>query len=114
MSNLEMWSLVVGFLLPILIAVIQQEAWPSWLRSVTMFVICLIAAAGTVYFQGRFDLQDYVTSALLIVVTAIGTYKGIWQPTGIAPALEHVTTGTHDPTFHVTNIKHLTRYKVAA
>lgn len=109
-----MWSLVVGFLLPILIAVIQQEAWASWLRSVVMFVVCLIAAAGTVYFQGRFDVQDYITSALLIVVTAIGTYKGIWQPTGIAPVLEHVTTATHDPMFHSQNVRHLTRYGVAA
>lgn len=111
MNNLEMWSLIVGFLLPIFIAFIQQEKWPSWLRSVIMFVICLIAAAGTVYFQDRFDVQDYVTSALLIVVTAIGTYKGIWQPTGIAPALEHATTGTHTAAFHADNAKHLRRFR---
>jgi uncharacterized membrane protein YfcA len=113
-NNLEMWSLIVGFLLPIVIAFIQQEKWSEVIRSVTMFIVCVIAATGTVYFSGHFNLQDLVTSALLIIVTAIGTYKGIWQPTGIAPALEHVTSASHSTEFHSTNVRRLQRFGVAA
>lgn len=93
MSNTAMWALIVGFFLPIGIAVIQQRHWSTGFRAVIGFLICLLAAVGTVLIQvGSWDWHKWVQSALLIVVTAISTYEGFWKKTGIAPSVEASTT----------------------
>jgi hypothetical protein len=102
-QNFLMWTLIVGFFVPILIAFIQQEHWNSRLRAAVMFVVCIIVALGTCYFQGKLHLDDtasIITSILLIVVTAIASYKGLWQPSNVAPQIEHLTSGIHVNDFH--------------
>ena len=94
MSNAAMWALIVGFFLPHVIAVVQQPDWSAGLRSVVTFLACLGAAVGTVLIQNDgWSWHDWVSSSLLILVTAIATYKGLWKPTGIAPAVEASTSG---------------------
>lgn len=92
MTNLAMWSMIVGFFLPLLLAVVQQPRWPSYVRSIVMFLGCLVASAGTVILQGEFSGERWVESALLIIVTTIATYKGLWKPIEVAPAIEDATS----------------------
>lgn len=95
MSNAAMWALIVGFFLPHLLAVVQQPRFSQGLRAVITFAGSLIAAVGTVLIQNDgWSWHDWVSSSLLILVTAIATYKGLWKPTQIAPAVEHSTSGT--------------------
>ena len=94
MSNAAMWALIVSFFMPHVIAVVQQPGWSNGLRSVVTFVACVGAAIGTVLIQrGGWSWHDWVSSTLLILVTAIATYKGLWKPVGIAPAVEGSTSG---------------------
>ena len=100
-SNLVMWGLVVGFLMPPLLAIVQQPGWTVGVRSIVMFVASIVAGAGTVYFNGGFDFSEpdkIITTVLVIMVTAISTYKGLWQTTGIATKIEIATSpkGTPD------------------
>lgn len=97
MTNLAMWSMIVGFFLPLLLSVVQQPKWPSYVRSIVMFLGCLVASAGTVLLQGEFTGERWLESALLIVVTTIATYKGLWKPVEIAPAIEEATSPTPSP-----------------
>lgn len=91
-EQLIMWGSVVGFVLPLAIAAINQRRWSSTARGVVVFGCCLIAAAGTVYLEGALNRSGDLASAFLaIFVTAIGTYKLYWRPSGIAPAVERVT-----------------------
>lgn len=94
MSDLVMWTLIVGFLLPPLLAIVQQPSWSAPLRSIVMFVACIIAGIGTVYFtdDGSFTKERLISSFLLVMVTAISTYKGLWQTTTIAPKIEAATS----------------------
>ena len=91
-DNIEMWSLVVGFFLPLGIAVVQQVKWSNGLRSIVAFVICAIAAAGTVAIAGDLTGKTWITSALLILVSAIATYKMLWQNTGVTTWIEERTS----------------------
>lgn len=91
-SNLVMWAAVVGFFMPPLLSIVQQPGWSQALRAVVMFVASLIAGAGTVYFMGKWDTTNIVTTVLLVMVTAIATYQGLWKTTGIAPKIEVVTS----------------------
>lgn len=87
-----MWSLIVGFFLPPVQAVIQQSHWPERIRALVNFASCAVAAFGVVYFTGSVNFRDWVQSALVVLVAAIATYKGTWKPTGIAPTIEAKTS----------------------
>lgn len=91
MTELEMWSAIVGFLLPPVLSVIQQTGWSPRLRAVVAFVGCLVAAAGTVLIQGGWTWERWVEASLLTLVTALATYRNLWKPTGISPAIEQKT-----------------------
>lgn len=93
MSNAAMWALIVGFFMPVIIAVLQQRHWPDGLRAVVTFVACIVAAVGTVLIQhGGWSWHDWVATTLLILVTAIATYHGLFKPTGVAPSVEASTS----------------------
>lgn len=98
MTNLAQWSLIVAFFVPIVVAFVTQKHWPSWIKSVTMLVVSLLAAAGTAYFQGDFTGKRFLDSALIVVAAAIAYYHGIWKPTTVAPVIEEKTTITPAPT----------------
>lgn len=92
MSNLAMWSVVVGFFLPAVIAVIQQPTWSQGVRAAVTFVVALVAGAGTAYFNGDLSGADWVSASLIILVSSIAIYKGLYQPTGIGPKIETATS----------------------
>ncbi len=91
MSSLEMWSLIVGFFLPLAIASIMRKNWTEPLRATVAFIACVAAAMGIVWFSGQFDAKDISTSILLVVVTSIATFKGFWQKTGVTTTIESLT-----------------------
>jgi hypothetical protein len=93
MSNTDMWSLIIGFFLPIVIAFVQQQTWTQTLRAIVGFLACLVAAVGTVLIQlDTWNWHAWVQSALLIIVTAISTYEGFWKKTQLVPRLEVATS----------------------
>ena len=93
-SNVLMWAGIVGFFMPVLLAVVQQPGWSQPLRAIVMFVASIIAAVGTVYFtnDGAFTRDNMITTTLVVMVTAIATYKGLWTPTKVAPKVEAATS----------------------
>ena len=93
MSDLQMWSLLVGILAPPVYAVIQQPRWKPPVRAGMTVVLVLFTATGTAYFQHDFTGKGIVSSALLVFVAAVSSYIGFWKKTGIAPAIERTTSG---------------------
>ena len=93
-NNLIMWSLIAGFFLPPLLAVVQQPGWSTAWRSIVMFLASIVVAFGTVYFtdSGALTADRMITTGLVIMVTAISTFKGLWVPTGVAPKIEVATS----------------------
>ncbi len=94
-DNLTMWSLIVGFLSPVVISIIQQPSWQRPLRAVVTFLWAVIVGAATAYFSDEFGGRSIVSSVLFVLVTAIATYNGLWKRTGIAPAIEGATSFPH-------------------
>lgn len=87
-----MWALISGFLLPPVEAVIQQSKWSSSVRAIVNFLACCAVALGVVYWQ-RPDvtLRSWSETALLVLVTAIAVYKGLWTPAKVTPTIEKRT-----------------------
>lgn len=91
-SNTIMWAGIVGFVMPVAVAVVMQSGWSDRVRSLVGFACCLIAGAGTAWFAGNFDGRDIVSCVLVTFTIAIATYYGFWRPTGIAPRIESATS----------------------
>lgn len=89
-SDLELWTLIVGFLLPTVLALLQQPGWSDRLRALVAFGASAVAGAGTVYFTDpdAFTTQPVIRTILVVFVVAIATYRNWWKPTGIAPEIE--------------------------
>jgi hypothetical protein len=91
MTDLQMWALIAGFLLPPVQAILQQSHWSNTARAICNFACSLLVGAGTAYFAGTLTGRTWVQSSLVVLVAAIATYHGMWKPTGIAPTIEHGT-----------------------
>lgn len=90
-SNEVMVAEVVGFVSPIVLAVIQQVPWTDTVKAIVTFLWSVVLGAITSYFAGAFNGTSIVTDILLILVTAIATYKGFWKKQLWVQAL-HVKT----------------------
>lgn len=86
-----MYSLLVGFLLPPVLSIVQQSDWSDRLRAAVAFAACLLAGAGVAYFQGDLTGKRFVSGALIVLVTGLTTYRNFWKPTGISPGIEAKT-----------------------
>lgn len=94
MSNLVMWNLVIGALLPLVISVLQQPRFSSQTRSIITVVVCALGGLGTAYFNGDFEAADITGSILIVAVATITFYKGFFKPTGVSSAIENATSKT--------------------
>lgn len=84
MSNLVLWSVIVGFFLPLVIAVIHQPRFPEWVGVVITVVVSGIAGVVTTAIEGNLDLHNASRSVLIVLVAAIAFYKGAWNSTAKA------------------------------
>lgn len=87
-----MYELLVGFFLPPALALVMQPGWSDRLRSAVAFVLCLLAGAGVAYFQGDLTGKRLASGGLIVLVTAMATYRNFWKPVGIAPAVEKASS----------------------
>ena len=92
MTNAQMLALVVGTLLPNIVAIVQQPTWPTWGRSLVAFVICLIVGFLTALTGGILTSADLLTNGLIVCVAALSTYEAFWKNIGITAAIETFTS----------------------
>lgn len=92
MTTLDMWSAVLGFVLPLAVAFINQSHWTKPLRGIVAFLISLFAAFIEVWLRGEVTLTNWVRSALVVFLAAIATYNLWWKPSLIAPKIEAATS----------------------
>lgn len=86
-----MYSLLVGFFLPNVIAIVQQQGWSERVRAIVAFAACSVAGAGVAYFQGDLTGKRVISGILIVAITALTTYRNFWKPTAIAPTIEAKT-----------------------
>ncbi|WGM21876.1 hypothetical protein QEH68_06795 [Paenarthrobacter sp. OM7] len=86
-----LWLMAVGFFSPPVISVIQQTRWSARRQSIVAFLFYVVVATVTAYLMGIFTNVGIVVSILVIFITAGNSYKLLWKPTGVAPAIEAAT-----------------------
>jgi hypothetical protein len=92
MSDLEMWSAVVAFFLPLVISIAQRPNTPGTVRVVIMLVFCVLAALVTTWLQGDLTGGRWFHSLLVVVIATIAFYRGMWKQTGTTNVIERKTS----------------------
>ena len=91
LGPVALWLLAVGFFSPLVIAVIQQSRWSPRKQAIVAFLFYVVVAAVTAYLSGIFNTAGLVVALLVIFITAGNSYKLLWKPTGVAPAIQVAT-----------------------
>jgi hypothetical protein len=83
----------VGFVLPLLTALVTKKFASGGLKSVVTLVLsALIAVIGTlVTSDGHFAVNAFVNAFVNVFVPAIAAYYGLWKATGVAGKVANVT-----------------------
>jgi hypothetical protein len=98
-------TLLIGSIMPGVIAVINRSYWPTAYKANAAWIICFAAAViQTVYQQWQMSeftvdsVMEFViwlvTNFAAIQITTKGMHDGVWRPTGVANKIEVATTGT--------------------
>jgi hypothetical protein len=91
-SDAASWALIVGVLLPPFVAVVQRPNWaPRW-RTLVMLAVAVLDGLGTAYFADQWHGATPAALVALAVASISAAYHGLWQPSGIAPRIEHATS----------------------
>lgn len=93
-EKLALANALVGFLLPNVIALVNQARWPARAKALVAFAACAAAALLTTWVAGSLVPGDLVFSALIIFGAAQVSYQQLWHPTGVAPAIEQATSSS--------------------
>lgn len=98
-TDLGMWSLLVGVLLPGLVAVVQRQTWSNKTRVAVGVGASAVAAFGTTYLTEGDALWDQgmLHAFLLIAVAAWASYQSLWKASGVGPAIERATSPSPSP-----------------
>jgi hypothetical protein len=83
---------IVGTLLPILIALVNQEHWPPWTKGAVTATLAVIAGLITAWGAGSFDGASPLVSVVVVLLTASGAFQSFWKPTRFADFIETTTT----------------------
>lgn len=87
-STQQQASIIVGFFLPLVLAIPIQSHWKDPLR--TAFSVGAYAAAGAITAAAAGSLTGKTFWQCTLTVLALGVvgYKGVWQPSGVALGIE--------------------------
>jgi hypothetical protein len=89
--------ITVGALLPLVTSVVEQQSWSKPTRTIAGLVISALAGLVTYVTQFGLDFSNpgALTTTIVGVILASGAaYKTVWEPSGIAPALERKSSPT--------------------
>lgn len=99
MDSTQLASIIitVGALLPLLTSVVERQTWSTRTRTVVGLVISVLAGLVTYVTQFGLDFSNIgtlIASIVGVVLASGAAYKTVWQPSGVAPALEGRTSPT--------------------
>lgn len=101
MNDAAMWSLIVGFFLPIIVNFIVNATWSPAVKSLVAFAAAVVVGVITAVVTGAYAGLGIPSAILLTLVVAITSYQNFWKqvaPTmqrGAAVKLEQKASGSY-------------------
>lgn len=93
MSNTQAWSVILGVITPLLIAVVNRKTWSDQMRRIAAIVVSVVVAVGNLVFNGDItDWKNWVVNIALVAGAAQVLYATVFKPTGIADKVDQKTS----------------------
>lgn len=92
LTDLDLWSALVGIAMPPVVAVAVSSRWQPWQRGVVAVVVCVVAGVGTTWIAGDLSGVTPVRAVLVAAMATFGSYRTFWHTTGITKKIEQATT----------------------
>lgn len=89
LTDLDLWSALVGIGMPPVVAVVISARWKPWVRAVAAALMCAAAGVITTWLAGDLAGLTPVRSVLVCMAATFGAYRKWWHP---APWIEKATT----------------------
>lgn len=93
-DNAALFSVLVGFFLPMVVAVINQPHWSDQVRGLMAMVSSIVAGAGTAYFSGHWDSTDILRSIMIVLIISQVAYTTFFKGSEITKSIENKTSST--------------------
>lgn len=91
---LQKWPIVLGFFLPLVLAVVNQRGWSRQRQAAVAALVVLVATFIKVLIErGDFNFTRWWVSAWTVFVGSVAAYHGLWKPLKITQWLEAKTGG---------------------
>lgn len=91
LSLIQLWQLVFGVVLPLVIAMVTRVTWRPWAKSLTMLAFVTATTVVGMLIEGRQQpttLREWTTALFVVFLTSVTTYRHVWKPTGVTGAIE--------------------------
>lgn len=76
-------NVLVGFVLPMLVAVVTHRLAADWLKSVVLTALTVLSSLLTTVTVASFHWKDFATAFVLQFGTAVAGHFGLLKPTGV-------------------------------
>lgn len=91
-THLAQIAALVGIILPLIVAIVQQKKWTPIVRTVVGVSCIIVASVITAWAQGKLNWHDWATTVTTIFLMAQVSYHTVWKKTGIPIKIETATS----------------------
>jgi hypothetical protein len=91
--DVQSLAIVLGVVVPFLTALVVKEKAPGWLKAAANALLAAVAGAVTTAIGdgGNVILGQWVMGIFGAFVASVGSYFGLWKPTGATDAVSRKT-----------------------
>ena len=86
MQNSELFSGIIGFVMPFLVEAVKTklpDVKGRWLGYVLSYGLCVLVGGATALFEGGFDPENILASTGTALITSQGVYNLYFKPNKI-------------------------------
>jgi peptidoglycan/LPS O-acetylase OafA/YrhL len=75
---------VIGFLLPLVVAVVKKANWPDWVNGIAALVTYAAASLLMMFVTGQtIDPNSFITTLTLVATSGTVGYIALWKNTSL-------------------------------
>lgn len=90
--DISLLQILVSMVLPLVVGIVVKQVAQPAVKSITLAVLSAVTAIATSALNSGGQIgKDTVIQAVIGFVIAVGSYYGIWKPTGVSNTVNTAT-----------------------
>jgi len=90
--DVNLLQILVSMILPLVVGIVVKQVAQPAVRSITLALLSALTAIATAGLSSNGEIgTSTIAEAVISFIIAVGTYYGLWKPTGIADNVNNTT-----------------------